>query len=243
MPELVARAAPEVQLAGLARALERERVHVRERQHLAAAPVLHDARHQAALVVDDQLVDPRRRLSQAGATRSRGGRAGVVGAPVTTHRDRQREMDGRAELAFELAAGGVPIDLIMRPPRADDDPLLGLGLDPARAPRSASGPRRAVGSTPRSRPRPRAAAPGGCAAAPARGSARRALIGARWSERCAARRGTGSRAAAPTRCSTSAARPRRCAPRPGRSRAAGAIAAAASSACACAALGERGRSC
>ena len=33
------------------------RVHVGERQHLAAVPVLHDARHEAALVVDDLLVD------------------------------------------------------------------------------------------------------------------------------------------------------------------------------------------
>ena len=39
-----------------ARALQRQLVHVRERQHLAGAPVLHDAWHEAALVVDDELL-------------------------------------------------------------------------------------------------------------------------------------------------------------------------------------------
>jgi hypothetical protein len=50
VPELVARAALEVQLAGLAGATQRLVVHVREREDLARAPVLDDARHQAALV-------------------------------------------------------------------------------------------------------------------------------------------------------------------------------------------------
>ena len=53
VPQLVARAAPEVQLALLLRARERLGVHVGEREDLARAPVLHDARHEAALVPRD----------------------------------------------------------------------------------------------------------------------------------------------------------------------------------------------
>ena len=53
VPQLVARAAPEVQLAGLARARERLRVRVGQREHLARAPVLDDDRDEAPLVVAD----------------------------------------------------------------------------------------------------------------------------------------------------------------------------------------------
>ena len=54
-PQLVARAAPQVQLAGRARGLERLGVHVREREDLARLPVLDHAGHQPALVVGDRL--------------------------------------------------------------------------------------------------------------------------------------------------------------------------------------------
>ncbi len=57
VPLFAARAAPQVQLAGLARALQRLLVHIGERQHLAAAPVLHHARHEAIAVVFDLRVD------------------------------------------------------------------------------------------------------------------------------------------------------------------------------------------
>ncbi len=57
VPRLLARAAPQVKLAGLARARQRLLVHVGEHQHLAAAPVLHDTGHEAPLVVCDLIVD------------------------------------------------------------------------------------------------------------------------------------------------------------------------------------------
>ena len=47
------RTTPEVHLAGLARARQRVGVHVRQRQHLAGAGVLHHARHQAVGVEGD----------------------------------------------------------------------------------------------------------------------------------------------------------------------------------------------
>src|SRR4051794_32054235 len=47
VPELVARAAPEVHLSGLARALEGRLVDIGEREHLAGAPILHHAWRQA----------------------------------------------------------------------------------------------------------------------------------------------------------------------------------------------------
>src|SRR4051794_19450676 len=53
VPQLAARAAPQVQLAGLPCARHRLLVHVRERQDLARAPVLDDAGHEPALVVGD----------------------------------------------------------------------------------------------------------------------------------------------------------------------------------------------
>src|SRR4051812_32984141 len=53
VPELVPRAAPEVQLAGLARLGHRLGVGVGEGEDLSRAPVLHDDRDEAALVVGD----------------------------------------------------------------------------------------------------------------------------------------------------------------------------------------------
>src|SRR5207247_610327 len=53
VPQLLPGAAPEVHLAGLARARERLGVHPRQREHLARAPVLHHARNQAPLVEVD----------------------------------------------------------------------------------------------------------------------------------------------------------------------------------------------
>src|SRR5918994_5512673 len=50
VPQLVARAAVEVQLAGLARALQRLGIEVGERQHLARRPILNHAGREAALV-------------------------------------------------------------------------------------------------------------------------------------------------------------------------------------------------
>src|SRR4051794_26036742 len=53
VPQLVARAAPQVQLAGLARLRHRLGVGIGEGQDLSRAPVLHDDRDEAALVVGD----------------------------------------------------------------------------------------------------------------------------------------------------------------------------------------------
>ena len=53
VPQLLARAAPEVQLTGLARAPHGLRVGVGEGEHLSRAPVLHDDRDEALLVVGD----------------------------------------------------------------------------------------------------------------------------------------------------------------------------------------------
>ena len=53
MPQLLTRATEEVHLPGLARTAQRVGVHVRERQHLARAPILHHARNEAALVKND----------------------------------------------------------------------------------------------------------------------------------------------------------------------------------------------
>src|SRR5215210_2621335 len=54
VPQLVARAAPEVRLPPLLRGGERLRVHVGEGEHLARAPVLHDAGREPALVPGDR---------------------------------------------------------------------------------------------------------------------------------------------------------------------------------------------
>src|SRR4051794_16807962 len=53
VPQLVARAAPEVQLAGLTRLRHRLGVGVGQGEDLSRAPVLHDDRDEAALVVGD----------------------------------------------------------------------------------------------------------------------------------------------------------------------------------------------
>jgi hypothetical protein len=53
VPELAARAAPEVQLAGLEGLRDRLLAGVRERQDLAGRPVLDDHGHEAAVVVAD----------------------------------------------------------------------------------------------------------------------------------------------------------------------------------------------
>jgi hypothetical protein len=50
VPDLQARAAEEVRLAGLLGERQRVGVHVGEREDLSADPVLHDARDQPALV-------------------------------------------------------------------------------------------------------------------------------------------------------------------------------------------------
>ena len=50
VPELVARAAEQVQLAGLAAEAQRLFVHVGERQDFAGAPILDDARNEAAVI-------------------------------------------------------------------------------------------------------------------------------------------------------------------------------------------------
>src|SRR2546423_768599 len=70
VPELLARAAEEVGLAGLPRARESLFVHVGEREHLARARVLHDAWHETVLVECDcrvQAVDFRGAASRPGA--------------------------------------------------------------------------------------------------------------------------------------------------------------------------------
>jgi hypothetical protein len=60
VPQLAARAAPEVDLAACERAVERLAVHIGERQHLAGAPILGHARHEPALVERDlDAGDPR----------------------------------------------------------------------------------------------------------------------------------------------------------------------------------------
>src|ERR671923_301982 len=74
-PQLAARAAPEVQLAGLARALHGLAVHVRQREHLTGAPVLNHAGHEPAVVVRDVHgtpdIRPRRAARLVGPCRDR----------------------------------------------------------------------------------------------------------------------------------------------------------------------------
>src|ERR671922_62340 len=74
-PQLAARAAPEVQLAGLARALHGLAVHVRQREHLTGAPVLNHAGHEPAVVVRDVHgtpdIRPRRAARLVGPRRDR----------------------------------------------------------------------------------------------------------------------------------------------------------------------------
>ncbi len=53
VPELLARAAEEMHLPRLPGEPQRLGVHVRERQHLAGAGILHDAGHEAPLVKND----------------------------------------------------------------------------------------------------------------------------------------------------------------------------------------------
>ena len=67
VPDLVAAAAVEVDLAGLEREPQRLLVHVGERQHLARARVLHHARHEPALVEADRVASH----AACGASRDR----------------------------------------------------------------------------------------------------------------------------------------------------------------------------
>ena len=108
----------------------------------------------------------------------------------------------RAELALELAARGGPDRLDHLAAGADQDALLRLGLDPHAARARRSG-RRAAARPPRRRPRPRAAPPGTCGAAPARGRARRACTSRGWSERSPGSKRNGPSGSRPTRWSTS----------------------------------------
>jgi hypothetical protein len=57
VPQLLPRAAEEVHLAALPGQAQGLGVHVGQRQDFAAAPVLHDARHQAAFIEGDVDVD------------------------------------------------------------------------------------------------------------------------------------------------------------------------------------------
>ena len=76
VPQLGARAAPEVQLAGPPRRGQRLGVHVGEREHLAGAPVLDHAGHEALLVVGDRrVVHPNGRHASSRPARARGRRA------------------------------------------------------------------------------------------------------------------------------------------------------------------------
>ena len=150
--------------------------------------------------------------------RNRNGRAWLRCVLLARQRRRTRTGSSRCTVPSSRSSSrraAVPIALIMRPPAPIEDPLLGVGLDPDQRADRASGPR-AGRSTSSITPRPRAAPPGRCAAAPARAPARRAAPRAAG-RRCAARieRSLGHQ---PTRCSTSARRRRRCAPRPGRRR-------------------------
>src|SRR5581483_6479876 len=87
--QLAARAAPEVQLTGLAGARERLGVRVGEREHLPRAPVLDDARNEPTLVVADLGVvhslraDCTRRDASAGQTSRRMSRPSPCTTPVT----------------------------------------------------------------------------------------------------------------------------------------------------------------
>src|SRR5271155_4458559 len=54
----------------------------------------------------------------------------VVGAPVAAYPHREVEVHVRVELALELAPGRGADGLDHAPAGADEDALLGLGLDP-----------------------------------------------------------------------------------------------------------------
>ena len=95
VPQLVARAAPVVHLAGGARALERLRVHVRERQDLARPPVLRDARDEAAVVERD-----------GGVVHESGNCRAALTAAAAGH-CQQRTVHGPSSTASAAAAGGT----------------------------------------------------------------------------------------------------------------------------------------
>src|SRR5581483_2666484 len=76
VPELLARAAPEVRLAGLARPLQRLLVHVGEREHLACAGVLDDAGDESVLVEGDVWVQAGKCMAGVGGWRVGGWRVG-----------------------------------------------------------------------------------------------------------------------------------------------------------------------
>src|SRR6478752_4977093 len=59
---------------------------------------------------------------------------GLVAPPPAPHAHRQLEVHAPAELALELLACGRPDGLDHPPARADQDPLLRLGLDPHERP-------------------------------------------------------------------------------------------------------------
>ena len=75
LPERVARAAVEVDLAGALGRLDRVAVHPREHQHAAGPRVLHDRRHKAALVEVH--------VGHAHANARSGGRTGMPAAART----------------------------------------------------------------------------------------------------------------------------------------------------------------
>src|SRR5215211_2905001 len=105
-PQLVARAAPQVQLAGAARGGQRLGVHVREREHLAGAPVLDHAGHEALLVVGD------RRVVHRTADRSiRAMRAAILREHGAVPQVGELDDPAGAEVLDVLAAGLNPVDV------------------------------------------------------------------------------------------------------------------------------------
>ncbi len=131
----------------------------------------------------------------------------VVAAPAAPHAD----ATGRGARA-RRARAGAPCGrrcrsaLIILPPRADQDALLGLGLHPGAGAHDDARPR-ARRRPPRRRPRRRAAPPGRCGAGSARGRARPACTCCGRSERSSGSKRNGPSGTSPRRCSTSGSTP------------------------------------
>src|SRR4051794_40297597 len=155
VPQLVARAAPQVQLAGLAGAAHGLGVGVGEGEHLSRAPVLHDDRDETLLVVGDVHAPDsvRRRARRRGApgpgtSRTRGRRAAGPRARAAPRSGRAAVW--RARGAAAPARGG------RRGGGARGRRRSGAG--PRRAPARARRPSRSRGR-PRSRSRTRCGSP------------------------------------------------------------------------------------
>ena len=136
MPQLLARAAEEVDLPGLPGPAQRLGVHVGQRQHLAGAPVLHDARAPArARRMRPRVVhalDSRIAAARRGRSR-RCRRALRHRAEVTTSAGLQLSSSVRVSSALERRREQVALAELAAQ-RAQPPELVGMPRSPRRSP-------------------------------------------------------------------------------------------------------------